>query len=125
MNPPSGTHRKSSRAGRAGRVGRLLVGAVGAFALGCNLVVGSYEFRDEPAEAGSPDVGRDVFAPESDAGCDVDLTTTCFACEPATNEQFLNSCGESPCTPFDRSRLEGLLLPDGALPPLPQPEGGT
>jgi hypothetical protein len=118
MNWLSGSHRTPRRAA-------LLLAAAGVFAFGCNLVVGTYDFREDPADADTRDVAIDVLEPVSDAGCDVDLTRTCYACEPATNDQFLNACGESPCTPFDRTRLDGLLLPDGALPPLPQPEGGT
>jgi hypothetical protein len=115
--PPRGTPR---------RLALLFLASTGvaAGALACNLVVGTYEFRDA-TDGGAADV-HDAGVAE-DASCDVDLSVACYACAPQTNEQFLNACGESPCIPFDRSRLESLLLPDGGLPPLPPLDdaGGT
>jgi len=102
------------------RAALLLSGAVG-LGLGCNLVVGSYEFRGDGDGGGRGDAagfdGARDAAPEG--SCAVDLTEVCYPCAPETTEEFLNACGESACIPFDRARLEGLLLPDGGLPPLP------
>jgi hypothetical protein len=71
-----------------------------------------------PSEAAvTPNDGSGPGA--SDASCDVDLATTCYACSPATTDEFLNSCTGAQCLPFDRSRLTALLLADGGLPPLP------
>jgi hypothetical protein len=45
---------------------------------------------------------------------------SCYACEPATTEEFLNHCTTAPCKAFDRKRLTKLGA-DGKLPPLPMP----
>jgi hypothetical protein len=103
---------------------RVLVG-VSALLLtaGCSalLSLGDYSFSDAAdasADHANGETGAGDGAAE-DAGCDVDLAITCYACVPTTTEQFLNSCTEGACVSFDRNRLNGLLLPDGGLPPLP------
>ncbi len=102
----------------------LTVTAIALFAIGCNLVVGRYDFRDDGDGGPKAIADADGGAESDSASCTVDLAETCFPCDPTTNAEFLNACGESPCIPFDRSRLDGLLLPDGGLPQLP-PDGGT
>jgi hypothetical protein len=52
----------------------------------------------------------------------IDPVKMCYQCPPTQDDQFLTSCGPGTCQPFDRSRILGLLYPDGALPPLP--DGG-
>lgn len=112
---------------------RRIVLAVGGalLAFGCNLVVGSYDFRDDPL-ASNPDDNGGQDGGEKDAqsdviDCNVDLSNQCYPCEATTNEQLLNACTDGTCIPFDRSRIVARLLPDGALPPIPDggvPEGG-
>lgn len=111
----------------------------GAFALsalfsyGCSNVLGldSYTFEDSlvsGSDAASDGRTLDDAAPPVDAGadasCQADLRLQCYPCEPTTTEQFLNSCTEAACIPFDRGRLKALLLADGGLPPLPR-DGGS
>ncbi|AKU94277.1 hypothetical protein AKJ09_00941 [Labilithrix luteola] len=112
------------------RIVLVVSGALLAF--GCNLVVGSYDFRDDPLTSSEPDGSGGQDASGRDAqpdviDCNVDLSNQCYPCEPSTNEQLLNACTDGTCIPFDRSRITARLLPDGALPPIPDggvPEGG-
>jgi hypothetical protein len=69
---------------------------------------------DAPFEAATVDAGD--ASPE--ASCNVDLTLQCYPCVPETTEQFLNGCTDGTCIKFDKTRLTGLLGPDGGLPPL-------
>jgi serine/threonine-protein kinase len=62
--------------------------------------------------------GRGRDSGLADAGSDAGAKASC-AVDPKTTEQYLNACGDSECIPFDRTRLDGLMLPDGALPPVP------
>ncbi len=43
----------------------------------------------------------------------------CFSCEPTVQVEFLTACTDAECIPFDNAQLEGLLLEDGSLPPVP------
>ena len=87
--------------------------------IGCNAVLGLGDFSFDATDAGT-DASADALSQDGGDGCAVDLTQVCYACTPQTTEQFLNSCADgTQCLQFDRSRLTGLLLPDGALPPLP------
>ena len=43
----------------------------------------------------------------------------CFACEPDSQVEFLNACTDAACIPYDNGQLEGLLLEDGSVPPVP------
>ncbi|CAN5347196.1 hypothetical protein BH09MYX1_BH09MYX1_39710 [soil metagenome] len=91
---------------------------LGASSAACYGALGLGDFVFD-ADASIPDGGVDG------ASC-IDTVKTCYACTPQTTPQFLNSCGPGGCIPFDRSRLDGLLLEDGGLPPLPRIEdGGT
>jgi hypothetical protein len=70
------------------------------------------------ADTGSPDVALDTGTP--DANCFGDAG--CFACKPATNEQFLNRCpgGGVSCSKFDdKTRIPSSVWDGGALPPVP------
>jgi hypothetical protein len=52
------------------------------------------------------------------AGCIGD--DGCFACPPQQFEEFLNACTNAPCIPYDNAtNLQGLLLEDGSVPPVP------
>ena len=95
-------------------VGFVLVVGGGA---ACSAVLGLGDYVIDKDLATSPETSTD--GPAGEAGCDVDLTVQCYACPPATNEQILNSCTEGNCVPFEKGRLDGLLLQDGGLPPLP------
>jgi hypothetical protein len=59
----------------------------------------------------------------TEASCNVDLATTCYACTPQSTDQYLNACTEAQCLPFDRTRILPLLTADGGLPPIP--DGGV
>src|ERR1700744_1184547 len=117
---------------------------LGAFALvalaaGCNSILDFGQFAFNPADggtsnandSGSTDSGNNngEGGPGADGGdaavdCNVDLTQTCYpaACTPTTTDQYLNSCnaGITTCIAFDTTRLNGLLLSDGGLPPVPE-----
>lgn len=43
----------------------------------------------------------------------------CFSCEPSAQAELLNACTDSACIPYDNGQLEGLLLEDGSVPPVP------
>ncbi len=43
----------------------------------------------------------------------------CFSCEPIAQVDFLNACTDAACVPYDNAQLEGLLLEDGSVPPVP------
>jgi hypothetical protein len=102
-----------------------LAAIVGMAALfGCSGLLGFGDYSVQPDEAGmQPETSADGGGDE-EASCNVDLTTTCYPCEPATTDQFLNKCTDGTCVSFDKSRLNGFLAPDGALPALPPPDGG-
>jgi hypothetical protein len=70
--------------------------------------------------------GGDASLGDSGGDSCLDPKNNCYACTPQTTEQYLNSCG-SGCIPFDSTRLKGLLLDGGGLPPLPPliDDGGT
>lgn len=103
-----------------------LVSAFIALSIGCSGLLGFDDFVVNPSSEASTTDGPNEAGDASDeeASCGVDLTKECYPCEPGTTDQFLNSCTAAQCIPFDRGRLSGLLLPDGALPPLPPPDGG-
>src|SRR3954469_19383799 len=94
------------------------VGAVAVLVLtvfGCDAVLGlgDYHVGTEQADTGppidSPSNPDETGGPDSGVDCDVDLTQTCYACTPTTNDQFQNSCPDNTCIPFDESRVTGLL----------------
>jgi hypothetical protein len=95
-------------------------------AVGCSAVLGlgDYSFGGNPGPGDATDAAAET---ESDAGsdvvnCNVDLSAVCYPCPAETNAEFLNSCTDGTCVAFDKSRLNGLILGDGGLPPLP--DGG-
>lgn len=96
--------------------------------LGCSGLLGFGDYTvadpgDGSTETSTTDGSTDGGGDE-EASCNVDLTLQCYACTPTTTDQFLNGCTDGQCIPFDKSRLSGLLAPDGGLPPLPPPDGG-
>lgn len=98
------------------------------FVTGCNLLleVESYHLVETDAnDAGNDDAGSDDGGSGSCQDGSGFHGLGCWACTPVTNQQFLNQCSSSVCTPFDRARLTALLL-DGGLPRLPDagPTGG-
>lgn len=115
------------------RVLSFLVASVTAIgtATGCSLVI---ESRDRQCEQ-DEDCSGFVNATCDVAGgvCVARVTTTsgstgsaacagadgCFACPPTTTEEFLNACTDVGCLPFDNTQLQGLLLEDGSVPPVP------
>lgn len=103
----------------------LLWFAVAGAAAGCSTVLGLSDFTfDAQSVTDAPsDAPGDV---ETSDACAVDLAQQCYACTPSTTAQFLNSCADNTqCLKFERARLTGLLLADGALPPLPPLEAGA
>ena len=104
----------------------LAVTATAAAAFGCSAILGLGDFDVGATDAGLTDTGTpDTGVDSGDGGntCNVDLTTTCYPCAPTQTDQYLNSCTDGTCVPFDQTRLKDLLLPDGGLPPIP-PDGG-
>ena len=109
---------------------------------GCSFVVESQDrqcetdadcsgFADAVCDtAGGVCVAREVAGPSStgtggggggsgstSTGCDG--PDGCFACEPDSQVEFLNACTDAACIPYDNGQLEGLLLEDGSVPPVP------
>lgn len=71
-----------------------------------------------PSDTGAPDTDVVVDTGVPDANCFAD--GGCFACEPKTNEQFLNRCSGSQCSKFDdKTRIPSSVWDGGALPPMP------
>ena len=105
-----------------------IVGALAVvLGMGCSSVLGLGDFdfstqTDAGSDTSHVDLDANAGGDGDDSGCG-NLDTECYRCVPATTEQFLNSCGDGTCEPFDRNRLNGYLLPDGALPPLPDSGG--
>lgn len=101
---------------------------------GCSPVIGleGYSTRAEMVDRGEGPTSADA-GPESVAeaatdgttGCDVDLTTQCYACAPTDTPQFLNACTSAQCVPFDDVKRLTHLLPNGRLPPLPTEDAGS
>jgi hypothetical protein len=101
---------------------------------GCGTVLGldGYTTRGGPSDGGhlgtpeqtNTDDLADARAVDS-ANCDVDLTSTCYACAPSDTLQFFNACTTATCVPFDDLTRLTALLPDGAVPPLPPLDAGT
>jgi len=101
---------------------------------GCSPVIGleGYSTHTETVDRGegtaAGDGGADGFAEaaaDGTAGCDVDLTTQCYACAPTEMPQFLNACTNAACVPFDDVKRLTHLLPKGGLPPLPPLDAGS
>jgi hypothetical protein len=98
---------------------------------GCTNLIGLTGFSTESDGGAVGHVDANTVAETSgDAGTDVSCTdddATCYACAPTTTTQFLNACTGATCVPFDDVGRLTLLLPDGALPPLPAPpaDAGT
>jgi hypothetical protein len=69
-----------------------------------------------PSETGD-ETAVDTGTPDT-AGCVGD--GGCFSCKPTTNEQFLDHCSGSSCSPFDnKTRIPAATWDGGALPPVP------
>jgi hypothetical protein len=73
---------------------------------------------DAGESAGGTDAGG--VPGEGGAGgavsCEPQGEFDCYPCAPTTNEQYLNRCSESACSPFDNAeRIPGF---DGTLPEL-------
>ncbi len=93
---------------------------------GCSLVI---ESRDRQCE------GDDDCASFDNATCDVSAGVCvprgstgsascvgedgCYACVPEQQEEYLNACTDAECLPYDNTQLQGLLLEDGSVPPVP------
>jgi hypothetical protein len=116
------------------RLARLVALAAAVATGACSPVIGleGYSTRAETVERGegptSADAGPDSFAEaaaDGTAGCDVDLTTQCYACAPMATPQFLNACTSAQCVPFDDVKRLTHLLPKGGLPPLPPEDAGS
>jgi hypothetical protein len=43
----------------------------------------------------------------------------CYACVPENQTDLLNACTDAECIPYDNTQLQGLLLEDGSVPPVP------
>jgi hypothetical protein len=112
----------SARPKRSGRVGVVLVGGLAlAVVYGCSAVLGLGDYSIGGPDSGNPDAANDAQGDGGgEASCDAG---GCYACTPTTTDQFLNSCSDGTCIPFDQGRITALLLPDGGLPQLP-PDGG-
>lgn len=105
--------------------GALLLAAalvVGSSAAACSIVVESQDRqcdRDEDCTAFTDavcDVAGGVCV-DRQAGC---LGPDgCFSCAPTEQIEFLTACTDAECIPYDNAQLEGLLLEDGSLPPVP------
>jgi hypothetical protein len=104
----------------------LLPGAValGASA-GCSFVI---ESRDRQCERDADcsgfdgavcDVAEGVCVPASSGTAGCEGPDGCYSCEPVLPEEFLNACTDSECVPYDNAQLQGLLLEDGSVPPVP------
>jgi hypothetical protein len=65
--------------------------------------------RDGPGEAAP---SCDNFDPASG---------NCYPCAPTIDPQFLNSCTNGQCVPFDDKTRVPRANPDGSLPPVPDP----
>jgi hypothetical protein len=92
---------------------------------GCSLVI---ESRDRQCErdqdcsgfdGAACDVANGVCVPRASTGTSCEGPDGCWACAPENQEQFLNACTDAECVPYDNAQLEGLLLEDGSLPPVP------
>jgi hypothetical protein len=109
---------------RARRVGIVVVIGAGVVAFyGCSAVLGLGDYAVGPLDGGGDVNASETSGDGGDGGdgapnCNVDITKVCYPCDPGTNDQFLNSCPDNTCIPFDPSRINGLLLSDGGLPPL-------
>jgi hypothetical protein len=78
-------------------------------------------------ETASDDTGTTLDAP-SETAIDSGTPDTancvgeagCFNCKPTTNEQFLDKCTSSECSPFDdKSRIPTSTWDGGKLPAVP------
>jgi len=96
----------------------LLAGCSGLLGFSDYSVVDSTLGDSGPSTEASAETSTDGGGDE-EASCNVDLTLQCYACAPATTEQFLNSCSDGQCVPFDKTRLTPFLAADGGLPALP------
>lgn len=101
-----------------------IAAAIAAIALGCNLVVGSYEYTDV-TKAGSGEAGVDG----GEAGC-TDPTGNggrgCTRCAPVTTIDYLNSCTTAECSPFDDPSRGATAPGSRPLPAAPDPpDAGT
>jgi hypothetical protein len=109
------------RGSRAWRVGGVVVAAVAVAAFfGCSAILGIGDYSVGSTDGGgdAPTVQQSDAADAGEGGCNGDPAKGCVSCPPQTNEDFLNSCPDNNCIPFDSTRVMPLLLPDGALPPL-------
>ena len=68
------------------------------------------------ADAGGSDGGGGDLGAAGAVSCDPQGEYDCYPCAPKTNEQYLNQCSDTECSPFDNSeRIPGF---DGTLPEL-------
>lgn len=113
-----------TRATRVRARATLLVLVAALIAFGCNLVVGSYEYRDS-AEGGSGEASVDGGGGET--GCS-DPTGNggrgCTRCPPVTTLDYLNSCTAAECSPFDNSARSVTAPGARPLPAAPPPPDG-
>lgn len=115
------------------RAAALLFGAVAIFVdlPGCSLVI---ETRDRQCEKDADCASFDNAVCDLAGGVCVQRVTTgtggggggcvgpdgCYSCDsPQTQEEFLNACTDVECVPYDNTPLQGLLLEDGSVPPVP------
>jgi hypothetical protein len=95
-----------------------------ALLAGCSGLLGFSDYSvaentgDSGAEASLETSTADAGDGGNEASCNVDLTLQCYPCAPTTTDQFLNGCTDGTCIQFDKTRLTGLLGPDGGLPRL-------
>jgi len=72
-----------------------------------------------PLDAGPIDTGMDTLVTNLDSAPTCKGGNGCYACAPATDQEYFSACTEATCVPFDnRTRLTNLAS-DGSLKPLP------
>jgi hypothetical protein len=79
-------------------------------------------------DAGNPASANDAGDGTADVTLEADPClgpSGCYACAPASDQQFRNACTNAECKPFDNSTRLKNLLPDGGLTPLPPREAGA
>ncbi|MFO0553517.1 MAG: hypothetical protein U0271_34360 [Polyangiaceae bacterium] len=93
----------------------------------CSLVI---EQRDRQCERDADcasfgdarcDTSAGVCVPQGGAGGGDNCSGPdgCYSCAPVKPVEFLNACTDAQCIPYDNTPLQGLLEPDGSLPPVP------
>src|SRR5262245_6224112 len=108
----------------------VMLGVVGAaVAFGCNAILGIGDFSVGPTGDASSADGRP--GPVTDGATDAPVCNgfdpgsgKCFPCTPQNNLELLNACTTG-CVPFDDTARITNFAPDGALPTVPDPDGGA